>query len=239
MKTPVRAIYPNNIDNMRRLNFFKHFIVIMITIMTTVSGVGSAAAADSTGEKPARMLRILAFGDSLTAGYGLPAADGFTEQLENALQTQGYDVEIINGGVSGDTTTGGLARLDWALSDNPDAVILELGANDGLRAIDPRITQSNLARILEALREKELPVLLTGMVAPPNLGREYSYAFNMIYPQLAREYETGFYPFFLDGVATEPKLNQEDGIHPNAKGVSIIVERMLPYVVNLIKSIDQ
>lgn len=198
--------------------------------MTVALSVGSAAA-----EHP---VRILALGDSLTAGYGLAASASFPAQLQAQLQSRGYPVEVINGGVSGDTTAGGLARLDWALADNPDAVILELGANDGLRAIDPAVTQANLKAILERLRDNNLPVLLTGMLAPPNLGTDYSQSFNAIYPQLAQRYDTLFYPFFLDGVATVPELNQADGLHPTERGIAIVVERILPFVIRLLEKIE-
>jgi acyl-CoA thioesterase-1 len=183
-------------------------------------------------------IRILAMGDSLTAGYGLREADGFTAQLQNSLRQQGFDVDIVNAGVSGDTTSGGLARLDWALADNPDAVILELGANDGLRGIDPSITRANLGAMLEKLKQRELPVLLAGMYAPTNLGPQYVDQFNSIYPQLAAEHGVFLYPFFLDGVAAVVNLNQEDGIHPTREGVAVIVGRILPYVTELIEQIQ-
>lgn len=176
----------------------------------------------------------MAFGDSLTAGYGLPDGESFTAQLERALIGQGFDIEVINAGVSGDTTSSGLDRLEWALGDNPDFVILELGANDGLRAIDPALTRANLDKMLAILTERDLPTLLTGMYAPPNLGRDYGEAFNAIYPDLAAQYDVPLYPFFLDGVATVAELNQADGIHPNAQGVAVIVERLLPDVIALI-----
>lgn len=177
----------------------------------------------------------MAFGDSLTAGYGLPDDLSFPVQLEKALAEQGFDVSVINAGVSGDTTSSGLDRLEWALGDNPDFVILELGANDGLRAIDPALTRDNLDQMLSILTERGLPTLLTGMYAPPNLGKEYGAAFNAIYPELAEQYGVPLYPFFLDGVATIAELNQADGIHPNADGVAVIVERLLPDVVALIE----
>ena len=182
-------------------------------------------------------VRILALGDSLTAGYGLREADGFAAQLQTALRGQGFDVDIVNAGVSGDTTTGGLARLDWALADNPDAVILELGANDGLRGIDPSITRTNLGAILVKLKHQNLPVLFAGMYAPTNLGVEYVNQFNSMYPQLAAEHEVALYPFFLTGVVAVPALNQEDGIHPTREGVAVIVSGILPYVTELITQI--
>lgn len=182
----------------------------------------------------ANPVRILVLGDSLAAGYGLAKPDSFTVKLAGALADKGEHVEIINAGVSGDTTSGGKARLGWALADKPDAVILELGANDGLRGIDPAISRANLDAIINRLKSNKIKVLLTGMMAPPNLGREYGAAFNGIYPALAKKYNLLFYPFFLEGVATNPNLNQEDKIHPNAKGVDEIVRRLLPRVLELI-----
>ncbi len=184
-------------------------------------------------------VRILAFGDSLTAGYGLPEAEGFPAQLEAALAAAGVEAEVINGGVSGDTTAGGLARLDWALADDPDVVILELGANDGLRGLRPAETRANLDAILTRLGEEGIAVLLAGMLAPPNLGREFGEAFNAMFPALAEEHGVAFYPFFLDGVATDPALNQPDGIHPNAAGVAVIVERILPHLLAVIEDLDR
>ncbi|MEM8914811.1 MAG: arylesterase [Pseudomonadota bacterium] len=182
----------------------------------------------------AEPIRVMAFGDSLTAGFGLAEEDAFPIQLEAALADNGYDVSVINAGVSGDTTSSGLARLDWALGDNPDFFIMELGANDGLRAIDPAITRDNLDQMLTILTDRDIPTLLTGMYAPPNLGQDYGEAFNAIYPDLAEKHGLPLYPFFLEAVATDPALNQSDGIHPNRQGVAIIVERLLPYVMELI-----
>ncbi len=184
-------------------------------------------------------MRIMAFGDSLTAGFGLAPTNSFPSQLQRALEARDMPVQVLNAGVSGDTTSGGLARLDWALSDRPDMVIVALGANDALRGIDPAITRANLAAMLERLRERKLPVLLAGAYAPPNLGREYEAAFNSIFPDLAKVYDVPLYPFFLEGVATDPSLNQEDGIHPNADGVAVIVENITPYVVRLIEFVAQ
>lgn len=179
-------------------------------------------------------LRILALGDSLTAGYGLGPEDGFTAQLERALKAKGLDVIIVNAGVSGDTAEGGLARLDWALGDGADAAIVELGANDMLRGMDPAATRKALDAILKKLGDKKIPVLLAGMLAAPNLGSDYAARFNTIYPDLATQYEAILYPFFLDGAAAQSALLQADGLHPNAKGVALIVERMLPSVERLV-----
>ncbi len=177
---------------------------------------------------------LLVLGDSLGAGYGLPAAQGFAARLEAALRRRGHDIKVMNGSISGDTTAGGRARLGWALSSKPDYAIVELGGNDGLRGLDPAETRANLRAILARLREKKVPVLLAGMMAPRNLGPEYEQAFNSAYPELARQYGAVLYPFFLDGVALDPKLNQPDLIHPNAKGVSVIVERIVPFVEKLV-----
>ena len=190
--------------------------------------------AAGAGPTIAAPIRLMALGDSLTAGFGLPAEDGFPAQLQRALQKRGRDVVILNAGVSGDTSAGGLARLDWALADKPAMALVALGANDALRGIDPARTFENLDRLLARLKAAGIPSLLVGMLAPPNLGREYGQAFNAIYPRLADKHGVPLYPFFLDGVAAEPQLNQPDGIHPNAAGVGVLVERMLPAVEKLL-----
>ncbi|WP_329605373.1 arylesterase [Zavarzinia marina] len=197
-----------------------------------ILGVAGPAVAEAAPK------RILALGDSLTHGYGLPDGEIFPVQLENALAENGVEAEVINAGVSGDTSAGGLARLDWALGDPaapPDLVIVELGANDALRALDPAATEANLDQILTRLDEKGIPALLTGMYAPPNLGPEYGAAFNAIYPRLAEKHQVPFYPFFLDGVAAEPDLNQADGMHPNGAGVAIIADRIAPLVIDALQ----
>ena len=181
-------------------------------------------------------LRLLAFGDSLTAGYGLAGDQSFPVQLEAALRARGHDIQVINGGISGDTSASGLARLDWALADNPDFVLIELGANDGLRGLDPEQTYANLDAIVTKLRLAHIPVLLTGMIAPPNLGRDYGAAFATAYTRVVKKHSVIFYPFFLDGVATRAELNQSDGIHPTARGVGLIVEHILPSVERLLAS---
>lgn len=192
------------------------------------------AAAPAIAAPP---LRLLVLGDSLTAGYGLNAADGFTARLQAALGNAGQEVLVLNAGVSGDTTAGGRARIGWALADKPDAVIVELGANDGLRGLDPKATFDNLDAAIDEIRKAGLPVLLTGMQAPPNLGRDYADDFNAIYPRLAEKHDVLFYPFFLAGVAARPELNQDDGIHPNPEGVKVIVRRILPYVRDLLAQV--
>ena len=172
-------------------------------------------------------------GDSLTAGYGLASHDALPAKLEAALRKRGLDVRVIDAGVSGDTTAGGLARLDWALADRPHAVVVALGANDALRAIDPAVVRSNLEQLLAALSERRLPVLLAGMLAPRNLGQDYATRFDAVYPHLAARHGALLYPFLLDGVAAVAALNQTDGLHPNAAGVRVMVERILPSVLCL------
>ncbi len=184
-------------------------------------------------------LRLVALGDSLTAGYGLGAADGFVAQLQDALDRSGHDVLVVDAGVSGDTSAGGLARLDWVLADGADAVIVELGANDALRGLDPAASRGNLDAILGALASRDIPVLLAGMAAPRNLGAAYVTVFDGMYPDLARNHGAILYPFFLDGVATVPSLNQDDGLHPNAEGVAVIVAGILPYVLRLLDRADR
>ena len=183
------------------------------------------------GPAAAQPLKILALGDSLTAGFGLPPGQGFAPQLERALKERGVEAQVIDAGVSGDTTAGGLARIDWALADAPDLVILELGANDMLRGIDPAEIRANLDAMLAKLRAADARVLLAGMRAAPNLGADYGGAFERLYAELAAQYEVPLYPFFLDGVATDPKLNLPDGMHPNEAGVAEIVRRILPHVM--------
>ena len=183
--------------------------------------------------------RLLTLGDSLTAGYGLPHDQGFEAQLQRALARAGHPVAIIDAGVSGDTTTGGRARLDWALADGADAAIVELGANDGLRGTDPKLMEANLAAILDSLAARHIPVLLSGMFAPPNLGPDYGAAFRAVFDRLSRRPGLLYDPFFLDGVAGNPALNQADGIHPTAAGVRIIVARMLPLVEALLAEIPR
>jgi acyl-CoA thioesterase I len=199
-------------------------------LVAAVSGSPSAGAAP---------VKLLAFGDSLIHGYGLDAGATFPEQLESALQARGFDVRVINGGNSGDTTAGGRARLDWALADKPDAVLVELGANDGLRGLDPGQTYDNLDAILTRLSAEKVPVLLAGMLAPRNLGAEYTQEFDSVFPRLAEKHGVPLYPFFLDGIALDPSLNQADGIHPNPAGVKVLVERISPQIVELIAQVKR
>ncbi|WP_346432275.1 arylesterase [Breoghania sp. L-A4] len=194
--------------------------------MITLAALPGAARADA--------LRILALGDSLTAGYGLGPGEGFPARLEAALRDRGYDVTVIDAGVSGDTASAAQARLEWSLGEGADAAIVELGGNDALRGLPPESTKKALGQIIEALQARDIPVLLAGMRAPPNLGPRYGETFDAIFPTLAKKYDILFYPFFLDGVAAEPDLNQADGIHPTAEGIEIIVQRIIPSVEALL-----
>jgi acyl-CoA thioesterase I len=203
------------------------FVLIVATLVLAAAPRAFAAAAD-------RPVRIVALGDSLTAGLGLAANEAFPAKLEQALRTKGIAVEISNAGVSGDTATGGLARLDWSVPEGADAVIVELGANDMLRGIDPKVTRQALAEIVRRLSERRIAVLLAGMRAAPNLGLDYGRQFDAIYPDLAAHNHLLLYPFFLDGIAAEPKLNQGDGLHPTAAGVDAIVKGILPKAEELV-----
>lgn len=198
----------------------------------------SAAVAQVTEAQNSAHLTIVVLGDSLSAGYRLPRDKAFTSQLESALRAKGYRVNVPNTGVSGETTSGGLSRLDWILADNPGLVVVELGANDGLRGIDPAKTRENLDKILTKLAEKGVPALLAGMLAPRNLGNEYGRVFDAIYPELAKKHDVPLYPFFLDGVAMDPKLNLDDGMHPTAEGIAVIVARILPTVTGTLDRIQ-
>jgi acyl-CoA thioesterase-1 len=184
-------------------------------------------------------VRILAFGDSLTAGYGLPEGETLTTQLQQALNKMGRPALVINGGVSGDTTADGLTRIDWALADKPQIMILALGANDMLRGIDPKSTRANLEGIIEKAEDAGVEVVLAGMLAPPNLGTEYKTAFDAIYPELAKAHNLVFMPFLLQDVAQISDLNQGDGIHPNGNGVAIMVRNLLPYVTQAIDKLER
>ncbi len=175
-------------------------------------------------------VKVVGFGDSLMAGYLLPANAAFPQQLEKALNDKGVEVSIENAGVSGDTTTGGLSRIDWSIPDGTDLVILELGANDALRGIEPDITEKNLDNMLARLKERGIAVILAGMIAPPNMGKDYAAKFNPIYPKLAQKYGVPLYPFFLDGVAARKDLLLEDGMHPNEKGVEAMVANFMPTI---------
>jgi acyl-CoA thioesterase-1 len=200
-----------------------------IVIALCLSAAGFAQAAP---------LKLLTFGDSLTSGYGLPRADGFEAQLRDALRKDGFEVNILDGGVSGDTSAGGKARIEWALADKPDAAIVELGGNDGLRGLPPSELQANLTFILDRLQQAGVKTLLSGMYPPPNLGADYTKSFRAVFDQLARRPGLLYDPFFLQNVALHPSLAQPDGIHPNAQGVKLIVARILPLVEQLLRSVN-
>jgi acyl-CoA thioesterase-1 len=201
--------------------------LVMIALMSSLPA----------GAQTGKPVRIVVLGDSLTAGLGLPAQSTFPVKLQSSLKNKGIDAEISNAGVSGDTSSGGRDRLDWSVPDGTDAVILELGANDALRGIDPKLTRDALEDILKRLKARNIAVLLCGMLAPPNYGADYAARFNAIYPELAKQYGVPLYPFFLDGVAAEATLNQADGMHPTAQGVDVIVSRILPSVEALLATI--
>jgi acyl-CoA thioesterase I len=203
---------------------FVHMLVLGLGLMT-----GEAAFAQSpvAAAKPVKMVVL---GDSLSAGLGLSASAAFPAQLQKALKTKGIAVDIINAGVSGDTSSGGRDRLDWSVPEGTEAVIVELGANDALRGTDPTVTRGALTDIVRRLKARGIAVLLCGMVAPPNYGSDYSARFNAIYPDLARSFGVPLYPFFLEGVAADARLNQADGLHPTAEGVDAIVKNILPAV---------
>lgn len=196
------------------------FAVLLATL-----SFGATPGLTAEGPPP---VTLVAYGDSLIHGYGLAPGDTLPERLEEALQAEGWKVTVLNAGNSGDTTASGLARLDWTLSDRPDAVLLALGANDGLRGLSPAETKANLRQIIERLQSRQVPILLAGMFAPRNLGPDYAAEFDPIYVMLAEEYGLVLTPFLLDGVALVPELNQPDGIHPNADGVSQVVDNLMP-----------
>lgn len=204
-------------------------VVLMLTLAIPMRE--AAVATD-------RPVRIVVLGDSLVAGYGLPADAAFPVKLEKALMAKGLAVEIVNAGVSGDTASGGLARLDWSVPNGTDAVILELGSNDMLRGIDPKLTRKALSEIVRRLRERRIAILLAGMRAAPNLGVDYARDFESIYSELAAENDLLLYPFFLEGVAADSRLNQRDGIHPTAAGIDRIVARILPKVEELLARVQ-
>jgi acyl-CoA thioesterase I len=218
---PIRSRSYGGADRLRQI------VLAAVCGLALVVTAGGAAGAETP-------VRIVALGDSLTAGLGLPERDGFVPRLQAALAAKGIAVSIANAGGSGDTASGGLARLDWSVPPDTDAVILELGGNDMLRGIDPQVTRAALAAILRRLAGRRIAVLLCGMRAAPNLGADYVQSFERIYPELAAKYGVLIYPFFLDGVAANPALLQHDGLHPAAAGVDVIVARILPQVEQLV-----
>lgn len=209
------------------------FVGQMVACLAVCNIMGSSTLRAQAAEAAAP-IKIVAFGDSLTAGYMLQPSEAFPVQLEAALRAKGHSVEIVNAGVSGDTTSGGRERLDWSIPEGTEAVIVELGANDALRGIDPKEARASLDAIMSKLKARNMSVLLAGMVAPSNWGEDYRRAFDKMYPELAQEYGALLYPFFLEGVATDPKLNMGDGLHPTAAGVAEIVKRITPKVEELI-----
>jgi acyl-CoA thioesterase-1 len=212
-----------------------HRLTFSVLALAGFAAASAMPAAAQTGAP----LKIVAFGDSLTAGYGLPAQEAFPARLERALKAKGHNVEIENAGVSGDTASGGLSRLEWSIADGTDAVIVELGANDMLRGVQPKVTLQALDDILAKLKARNIPVLLSGMRAAPNMGAEFVREYEAIFPALAQKYDVVFYPFFLDGVAADPRLALRDGVHPNGAGVQIIVDGILPKVEELIARVKK
>ena len=211
------------VEGLKRM--FAHIRVLIVALMTAGPVLAQAQA-----QAPAKPVKMVVLGDSLSAGLGLSASAAFPARLQKALGDKGIKVDMINAGVSGDTSSGGRDRLDWSIPEGTEAVILELGANDALRGIDPAVTRAALTEILTRLKARKIAVLLCGMLAPPNYGSEYAARFNAIYPELAKSFGVPLYPFFLEGVAADAKLNQADGLHPTAEGVDVIVKNILPMV---------
>lgn len=206
--------------------------IIRMVVISFIAGfmLFFAGAQTSAQERP----QLMVYGDSLVAGYGLPPEQSFPSQLQAALESQNIQIEVLNAGVSGDTTAGGRSRLEWSLADKPDGIIVVLGGNDMLRGLDPQAAFDNLDAILSKLNSAQIPVLLCGMLASVNLGAEYQQVFDAIYPKLAAKHDVLLYPFFLDGVALLPELNQRDGIHPSPQGVAVIISKMQPHIDQLL-----
>ncbi|MCA1454846.1 arylesterase [Bradyrhizobium sp. BRP22] len=211
-----------------------HILVLIVALMTVAT-----ATAQEQSAGPAKPVKMVVLGDSLSAGLGLPANAAFPARLQNALETKGIKVDIINAGVSGDTASGGRERLDWSVPEGTEAVILELGANDALRGTDPAVTRAALSDILSRLKARGIAVLICGMLAPPNYGSDYAARFNAIYPELSKSFGAPLYPFFLEGVAADAKLNQADAMHPTADGIDIIVKKILPTVEAFLGTISR
>jgi len=212
---------------------FAHIRVLIVALMTAGPVLAQAPAA-----APAKSVKMVVLGDSLSAGLGLSASAAFPARLQKALGDKGIKVDMINAGVSGDTSSGGRDRLDWSVPEGTEVVILELGANDALRGTDPAVTRAALSDILTRLKARRIAVLLCGMLAPPNYGAEYAARFNAIYPELSKSFDVPLYPFFLEGVAADAKLNQADGLHPTGQGVDIIVKNILPMVEALLGALS-
>ena len=219
---------------------FKHFLSAVAMFILLTVGVNHIDT-QASGTEP---VRLLVFGDSLVAGYGLPQNEAFPVRLEHALRAKGHNVDALNGGVSGDTSAGGVSRIDWALTDKPDAVLVVLGGNDALRGLPPDSLATNLDTILLAIAAEGLPAMVAGMKAPSNMGESYGRDFDQAFADVmgkaaSRDVDVMFYPFFLEGVALVPELNQDDGIHPNPDGVSVIVENILPHVEQLLSTVEK
>jgi acyl-CoA thioesterase-1 len=206
---------------------FAHMLVLGLAMMAVEPALAQSQTPAASGAKPIKMVVL---GDSLSAGYGLPALAAFPERLQKALKAKGIEVDMINAGVSGDTTSGGRDRLDWSIPEGTQAVIVELGANDAMRGTNPDVTRAALTDIVTRLQARKISVFVCGMLAPPNYGSDFSARFNAIYPDLSKSFGVPLYPFFLEGVVTDPKLNQADGLHPTAEGVDVIVKNILPSV---------
>jgi acyl-CoA thioesterase I len=219
------------VEGLKRM--FAHIRVLIVALMTA-----GPAFAQTPAATPDRPVKMVVLGDSLSAGLGLSATAAFPVRLQKALSDKGIKVDMINAGVSGDTSSGGRDRLDWSIPEGTEAVILELGANDALRGMDPAVTRAALTEILTRLKARKIAVLLCGMLAPPNYGSEYAARFNAIYPELSKSFGVPLYPFFLEGVAADAKLNQADGIHPTADGVDVIVKNILPMVEALVGTVS-
>jgi acyl-CoA thioesterase I len=213
-------------------------LVLNLVLLTAATAFAQTPAAQTPVGHVTKPIKMVVLGDSLSAGLGLPAPAAFPVRLQKALETKGIAVDMINAGVSGDTSSGGRDRLDWSVPEGTEAVILELGANDALRGTDPAVTRAALSDILTQLKARKIAVLMCGMVAPPNYGSDYAARFNSIYPDLAKSFAVPLYPFFLEGVAANRKLNQADGLHPTAEGVDIIVNNILPTVQALVGAIS-
>ena len=227
-----------------QLSLFVHMLVLGLLFLT-ISALELVVAPPAHGQtqmaqganQAAKPIKMVVLGDSLSAGLGLAGSEAFPARLQKALQDKGIAVDMTNAGVSGDTSSGGRDRLDWSVPDGTDAVILELGANDALRGLDPKVTRDALSDILTRLKARKIAVLLCGMLAPPNYGSDYAAKFNAIYPDLAKSFGVPLYPFFLDGVAADARLNQADGMHPTPEGVDVIVKNILPSVEALLGAI--
>jgi acyl-CoA thioesterase-1 len=211
---------------------FVHMLVLGVLLLGLAGelAIAPAASAQTPEGHRTKPIKMVVLGDSLSAGFGLPGPAAFPARLQKALKSNGIDVDMINAGVSGDTTSGGRDRLDWSVPEGTEAVIVELGANDSLRGIDPKIAREALSDIVTRLQARKIAVLLCGMLAPPNYGSDYAARFNTIYPELSKSFGVPLYPFFLEGVAADAKLNQADGLHPTAEGVDVIVKNILPTV---------